>query len=76
MATKAASNPIYFCPMHADVRQSGPGKCSKCGMDLVPEGTRFALVRHMLGSPMHLAVMATIMVALMVAAMMMMSPGP
>jgi len=37
--------------MHSDVRQPGPGKCSKCGMDLLPEGTRFALVRHMMSSP-------------------------
>jgi Heavy metal binding domain len=32
--------------MHSDVRQPNPGKCSKCGMDLLPEGTRFALLRH------------------------------
>jgi hypothetical protein len=41
-------------------------------MDLVPEGTRFGLLRHMISSPLHLAVMAAIMVALMAAAMMMM----
>jgi hypothetical protein len=62
----------YTCPMHKDVRQSGPGKCPHCGMALLPEGTRFGLVRHMLSSPMHIAVMATVMVALMAAAMMMM----
>jgi hypothetical protein len=72
METKAAAGQIYLCPMHSDVRQSGPGKCPSCGMDLVPEGTRFGLLRHMLGSPMHLAIMGAIMVALMVAAMMMM----
>lgn len=29
---------VYTCPMdsHADVVQYGPGKCPKCGMDLVP----------------------------------------
>lgn len=26
----------YTCPMHAEVRQPGPGRCPKCGMDLVP----------------------------------------
>jgi Cu+-exporting ATPase len=26
----------HVCPMHSEVRQSGPGKCPKCGMDLVP----------------------------------------
>jgi membrane fusion protein, copper/silver efflux system len=26
----------YTCPMHPSVRQSGPGSCPICGMDLVP----------------------------------------
>jgi Cu+-exporting ATPase len=26
----------YTCPMHADVRQQGPGSCPKCGMALEP----------------------------------------
>jgi len=69
MAGTSASR--YFCPMHSDVRAAGPGKCSKCGMDLVPEGTRFALLQHMLGNRTHLIVMAAFMVALMAAAMMM-----
>ena len=25
----------HVCPMHADVRQKGPGKCPRCGMSLV-----------------------------------------
>lgn len=28
---------IYTCPMHPEVQQNGPGKCPKCGMDLVPK---------------------------------------
>lgn len=24
----------YSCPMHPEIRQSAPGKCSKCGMTL------------------------------------------
>jgi Cu+-exporting ATPase len=28
---------IYTCPMHPEVRQSGPGSCPKCGMALEPE---------------------------------------
>ncbi len=24
----------YTCPMHPEVRQSGPGACPKCGMAL------------------------------------------
>jgi len=26
----------HVCPMHANVRQRGPGRCPECGMDLVP----------------------------------------
>jgi hypothetical protein len=63
---------IYRCPMHPDVRGTKPGKCPKCGMDLMPEGTRFALLRHMVGSPSHLVIMAALMAAAMAAAMMMM----
>ena len=72
MSGQPIGGQIYTCPMHKDVRQSSPGKCPHCGMALLPEGTRFGLVRHMLSSPMHIAVMATVMVALMAAAMMMM----
>jgi len=25
----------YTCPMHPDVVQNAPGKCPKCGMNLV-----------------------------------------
>jgi len=56
---------VYLCPMHSDIRQSAAGKCSKCGMDLLPEGTRFGLLRHMISSPLHLAVMAAVMAAAM-----------
>jgi Cu+-exporting ATPase len=27
---------VYTCPMHLEVRQSEPGTCPKCGMDLQP----------------------------------------
>lgn len=63
---------VYLCPMHSDVRQATVGKCPKCGMDLLPEGTRFGLLRHMISSPLHLTVMAVLMVAVMAAIMMMM----
>jgi hypothetical protein len=58
--------------MHAEVRQPSPGKCTKCGMSLVAEGTRFGLLRHMLGRPMHLVLMLLAMLAIMAAAMMLM----
>ncbi len=32
----AAPQEVYACPMEPEVRQEGPGKCPKCGMDLVP----------------------------------------
>lgn len=28
---------IYLCPMHPEIRQSNPGSCPICGMDLEPE---------------------------------------
>jgi hypothetical protein len=62
----------YVCPMHSKVRQHGPGKCPECGMDLLPEGTKFGLLRHMLSSPLHIAVMAAVMLVIMFAAMMIM----
>ena len=62
---------IYLCPMHADVRQPKPGKCPKCGMTLLPEGTRFGMLRHIISSPLHLTIMAAIMLAVLAAAMMM-----
>jgi hypothetical protein len=40
-------------------------------MVLAPEGARFAILRHMFSSPLHLAVMAVAMVAVMAALMMM-----
>jgi hypothetical protein len=39
-------------------------------MALLPEGTRFALLRHMFSSPLHLTIMVVVMLALMAAAMM------
>jgi len=47
---------VYICPMHADVRHTVAGRCPTCGMNLVPEGARFKFVRHMLGSPVHIAI--------------------
>ena len=27
---------LYTCPMHPEIKQDKPGKCPKCGMNLVP----------------------------------------
>ena len=71
MSRTAAVSP-YTCPMLSDVRDVAPGKCPHCGMALVPQGARFALLRHMLSSPLHVAVMLVVMAAVMATAMMMM----
>jgi hypothetical protein len=55
----------YFCPMHKNVRSPNAGKCPECGMDLLPEGTRFGMLRHMVKSPLMLAIMVAIMLAIM-----------
>jgi Heavy metal binding domain len=56
---------VYLCPMHPEVRQPSPGKCPKCNMDLLPEGTRFGMLRHMVKNPLMLVIMVAIMVAIM-----------
>jgi hypothetical protein len=32
----AATVGMFYCPMHADITSNAPGKCSRCGMALVP----------------------------------------
>lgn len=66
------SAPVYVCPMHSDVRAPGPGTCPHCHMELLPEGTRFAILKHMASRPMHVAVMVVVVLAVIAAAMMMM----
>jgi len=34
--TELSADTIYSCPMHSEVKSLQPGKCSKCGMDLIP----------------------------------------
>ncbi len=77
---------VYLCPMHPEVRQPNPGKCPKCHWmylvpegtrfamlrSLVPEGTRYAMLRSMVKSPLKLFIMAAPMVAIIVAIMIMM----
>ena len=72
MDKKSATAIVYICPMHSDIRQDTLGKCPRCGMALVPENTRFALLRHMFGRPLHLVIMVGVMAALMAVAMVMM----
>ena len=65
MSQPAPGKTVYISPIHPDVRQPASGKCPRCGMALLPEGTRFGLVRHVLSSPLHIAVMVALMLALM-----------
>ena len=51
-------------------RKAIKGKCPTCGMALVPEGTRFGMLRHILGNPTHVIIMLGLMLAVMAAAMM------
>lgn len=69
MTQISGTQQVYFCPMHSKVRRLGPSKCPECGMDLLPEGTKFGLLRHMFSSPLHITVMVGVMLAVMVAAM-------
>ena len=32
-----AKKDVYVCPMHLDVKSDKPGKCTKCGMNLVKQ---------------------------------------
>ena len=72
MTQSEGAGTLFLCPMHPEVRQPSAGKCPKCGMDLLPEGTRFAMFRHMIKNPMMVIIMVVVMVALMAAIMMMM----
>ena len=35
--TAKNANPIYSCPMHPEVKQRSPGRCPKCGMNLLSQ---------------------------------------
>ncbi len=43
----------YTCPMHPEVRQTGPGVCPKCGMALEPVEPTAAAVKTEWTCPMH-----------------------
>ena len=36
----------YTCPMHPEIKKDGPGRCPKCGMDLVPTGKESQTHQH------------------------------
>jgi Cu+-exporting ATPase len=43
VAAPGPADAIYTCPMDPEVRQKGPGSCTKCGMALEPEDPMVAL---------------------------------
>ena len=53
VATKAANEQTYTCPMHPEVRQAGPGACPKCGMALEPVGGPVPAAATEYVCPMH-----------------------
>jgi hypothetical protein len=71
MASSTNTPAFYVCPMHPSAHQAAAGKCPKCGMALLPEGTRFGLLRHIVKSPRMLVIMLVAMLVLMAAFMMM-----
>jgi hypothetical protein len=57
--------------MHPEVRQPSAGKCPRCRMDLLPEGTRFPMLQHMIKNPLMVIIMVAVMVVIMAGIMMM-----
>lgn len=43
----------HTCPMHPEIRQSGPGACPKCGMALEPVTVNAPKIRIQYTCPMH-----------------------
>jgi len=51
--SKAEQPTEYVCPMHPEVRQMGPGSCSKCGIALEPATVIAPVMRTEYTCPMH-----------------------
>ena len=52
-AAKTGPQGKYTCPMHPDVKQTGPGSCPKCGMVLEPAASPAPVKRSGYTCPMH-----------------------
>ncbi|HKR03107.1 MAG TPA: HlyD family efflux transporter periplasmic adaptor subunit [Bacteroidia bacterium] len=49
---------VYYCPMHPEVQQDHPGKCPKCGMELVLKASE-GLLENVL-KPVNSTVLASV----------------
>jgi len=52
-AAKTGPQGKYTCPMHPEVKQTGPGSCPKCGMVLEPAASPAPVKRSGYTCPMH-----------------------
>jgi Cu+-exporting ATPase len=52
-AAKTGLQGEYTCPMHPEVKQTGPGSCPKCGMALEPAAAPAPAKRSEYTCPMH-----------------------
>lgn len=53
MNGKETAEVIYTCSMHPEVESPEPGKCAKCGMDLVKKGSDHEEMDHEHGDSTH-----------------------
>jgi len=44
---------VYTCPMHPEIISDKPGKCPKCGMDLIQKNSSSEPKMNMMMCPMH-----------------------
>jgi len=72
MGEMSNTTTVYICPVHADVKLSSPGRCTKCGMVLMPENNGFAPRPHGTAGTWNLVAIVGILVTLATAVMMFM----
>ena len=51
--TQTVDRVIFTCPMHPDIVSDNPGKCPKCGMELVQKNSSSGHKMNMMSCPMH-----------------------